>query len=197
MSRLILMRHAESEGNRDRCFTPHPEIPLTARGREQAADAARWIAEHCAPRAVISSPYARARQTAEIVATAAGLPVTIEHDLRERSYGALAGLPYDTPRPEYDPEAYWTWCPPGGESLLEVVIRAGGALDRVAATANGGDVVVVSHGAVMMTLWRHVTGAWGAPRVVPNAGIVLVEHRDGAYLNARTADVAEPLRRGA
>ena len=46
-----------------------------------------------------------------------GSAVAIEPDLRERSYGAFAGQPYETPRPGYDPAAYWTWQPPGGESL--------------------------------------------------------------------------------
>jgi len=40
----------------------------------------------------------------------------------------------------------------------------------------------VSHAAVMAALRCHVTGAWERGRVTPNAGIALVEHRDGAYL---------------
>lgn len=185
MGRLILIRHGESEGNRDRRFTPHPEIPLTAAGRSQAEAAAGWIARQYAVRGIVSSPYARARETADILASGLGLPVTVEPDLRERSYGAFAGESYDTPRPGYDPAAYWSWQPPGGETLRQVLVRAGQALDRVARAAGVDDVLVVSHGAVMLVLWRHVTGTWGAPRVVPNAGVLEVECQDGSYMAVR------------
>jgi len=186
MPQLILMRHGESEGNRDRVFTRTPEVPLTDAGREQARDAAEWIADRYRPVRVVSSPYLRARQTAAIVAEGLRVPVVVEADLRERSYGELAGQPYIAMREcvDYDPAAYWRWCPPGGETLVEVAARAGAALDRVAAAAGQDDVVVVSHGAVMRALWWHVTGAWRQGRVARNAGIVLAEYRAGGYVGA-------------
>jgi len=184
VGRLLLVRHGESEGNRAGRFTPHSGIPLTRTGRDQAQAVALWMASHYAPRTVVSSPFARAQETAEIVAGALGLVVRVEADLRERSYGTLAGEPYGTPRAGYDPTAYWTWQPPGGETLLEVAARAGSALDRIAAAEPVDDVIVVSHGAVMLALWRHITGSWAEPRVVPNAGVIEVEHRDGAYTGA-------------
>jgi broad specificity phosphatase PhoE len=66
-----------------------------------------------------------------------------------------------------------------------VVERAGAALDRIAQAAGVDEAVVVSHGAVMLALWRHVTGTGAEPRVVPNAGVIEVEHRAGSYLSAR------------
>jgi broad specificity phosphatase PhoE len=57
-------------------------------------------------------------------------------------------------------------------------------LDRVAAVAPAADVVVVSHGAVMMALWRHVTGEWRRGGVARNAGIVVVEHEAGRWAGA-------------
>jgi broad specificity phosphatase PhoE len=185
VGRLLLIRHGESEGNRERRFTPHPGIGLTDAGRSQVAEASSWLAEHYAPAAIVSSPFFRARETAGILAARLRLDVAIEPDLRERSYGAFAGQVYETPRPGYDPAAYWTWQPPGGESLEEVLTRAGGALDRVARSHGVDDVVLVSHGAVMLALWRHVTGTWGEPRVVPNGGLLEVEHKDGVYRSAR------------
>ena len=156
MGRLLLIRHGESEGNRDRVFTYTPEVPLTEAGRAQVRAAAEWIAARYRPVAVVSSPFRRARQTAGIVAERLALAVRVEQDLREQSYGGLAGQPYAAVRSsDYDPARYWLWRPPGGgETLVEVAARAGPALDRVAAGARGNDDVVVSHGGVMMALWR-------------------------------------------
>jgi broad specificity phosphatase PhoE len=189
MGRLILIRHAESEGNRDRCFTPHPEIPLTDRGRDQAREAAARIGHRFAPSRIVSSPFLRARQTAEILASTLRLEVEVADDLRERSYGELAGSPYATPRPGYDPASYWTWRPPGGETLDEVARRAGAVLDRLVTAAPDDELIVVSHGAVMMALDRHVRGAWGPGKVVDNAGVVVVEHENGAWVDAIPLDV--------
>jgi broad specificity phosphatase PhoE len=185
VGRLLLIRHAESEGNRDQVFTATPLVPLTPRGRAQAAAAARWLRDRYEPVHVVSSPYQRAHETAHIIADTLRVPVLVEADLRERDYGLLAGQAYATPRPGYDRERYWTWRPDAGESLEEVLTRVGAVLDRLIASIPHDDVVVVSHGAVMMALHRHVTGAWPpAGRVVRNAGIVVVEHHEGCYRDA-------------
>jgi broad specificity phosphatase PhoE len=191
MGRLVLIRHGESEGNRDRTFTWTPDVPLTDAGRAQVRAAAERIAACYRPVRIVTSPFLRAWQTAAILAERLGLPVGVEDDLRERSYGALAGRPYAAVREcaDYDPAIYWEWCPPGGgETLVEVAARAGGALDRVAAAAAEEDVLVVSHGAVMTALWWHVSGVWRAGKVARNAGIVVVEHRAGRYLAPLAVD---------
>lgn len=183
MGRLILVRHGESEGNRDRRFTQNPDIPLTDVGHEQARQAGRVIRERFAPRHVVSSPYRRAFQTAEIIAAELELGIAIEPDLREQSFGVLAGQPYEI----LMDEAYryegprWQWRPPEGESLVDVYARATPALDRLAQSNLDRDVVVVSHGGVMFALVAYVAGAWEQSRVPPNCGIVVVEHSDGRY----------------
>ena len=182
MGRLLLIRHAESEGNRDQVFTATPHVGLTDRGRRQARAAGEWINRRYAPHTTVTSPFTRARQTTEILAGVLAVPTVVEEDLRERDYGALAGQAYASPRPGYDRERYWLWRPEGGETLEEVLVRVGAVLDRVAGGAPDADVVVVSHGAVMMAAQRHVSGSWPpAGRVVRNAGIVVVEHSDGRY----------------
>ena len=112
MGRLVLVRHGESEGNRDRVFTRTPETPLTEAGRAQVRERAEWIAARYRPVHIVSSPFRRARETAVILAERLTIPVTIEEDLRERSYGELAGRPYAVVREcaDYDPSAYWVWC---------------------------------------------------------------------------------------
>jgi probable phosphoglycerate mutase len=192
MGRLILIRHGESEGNRERTFTRTPDVSLTETGQQQVSAAAELIAVRYAPVRIVSSPFQRARETAAILARRLGIAVEVEDDLRERSYGILAGQPYAAARncTDYDPESYWLWCPPGGgETLVSVATRAGAVLDRVAGATPDADVVVVSHGAVMMALWRHVTGSWRAGRVSPNAGIVVVAHQGGRYADAAMLEV--------
>src|SRR5262245_49284595 len=122
MGRLLLIRHGESEGNRDRVFTRTPDVPLTPIGRQQARETAEFLRKRYAPTLLVSSPFTRAQQTAEIIGEVLGLSPSIDDDLQERSYGEYAGLPYDTARPQFDPNAYWSWRPPGGETLEEVVV---------------------------------------------------------------------------
>lgn len=182
--RLILVRHGESEGNRARVFTPTPEVPLTEAGREQVRVCGDWIASRFAPVAVVSSPFRRARQTSDILAARLGVDVRVEEDLRERAYGMLTGQPYASARQTsgWDPDRYWLWCPPGGgETLVDVAARAGAVLDRLARQTPDADVVVVSHGAVMHALWRHVDGSWSTRKVARNAGVFVVEHRGGVW----------------
>ena len=195
MGRLILVRHGESEGNRDRVFTRTNDVPITPLGADQARETGVVIRDRYRPVHLISSPFHRARQTAAIIAEMVGHQAEIEvvPDLRERSYGTMAGQPYDTPRPDLDPTRYWEWCPPGGETLEAVAARAGAVLDALRAAWGNDDVVVVSHGGVMMALHKHVQGAWGSTRqVTRNAGIVVVEHDGAKYHRMAPVEATSP-----
>ncbi len=182
-TRLILVRHGESEGNRDRTFTQNSDVPLTPLGREQARAAAHRMAMRYRPMRVIASPYARARQTAEIIAAVLGLTVELEAALREQSFGIFAGQPYEALLGDvaYHEGLRWYWRPQGGESLTDVYARVVPTFERITRVSEGQDVVVVSHGGVMASLCAFVTGSWEGVTVTPNAGIIVVEHRGGRY----------------
>jgi probable phosphoglycerate mutase len=182
-TRLLLVRHGESEGNRDRTFTQNPDVPLTPVGREQARAAARRMATRYRPSRIIASPFARARQTAEIIAATLGLSVEFDAAFREQNFGIFAGQPYDAliSNAAYHEGPRWNWRPEAGESLTDVYERVVPAFDRVARTAQGQDVVIVSHGGVMVTLCAYVTGSWDGVTVTPNAGVVIVERRGDRY----------------
>ncbi len=184
VGRLILVRHGESAGNRERRFTTTPtELPLTELGIQQAKEAAGRIAARFAPELVISSPYFRARHTAEIIARELELSMAIERDLHEREMGDLRGELYDAmlQHPQYDPLRRWTWKPPGGESFEDVKRRAAPVLDRLARGHPGRELVVVSHGGVMLALWAHATGRWEGAPIPANCGIIVIEHTGGRY----------------
>ncbi len=185
-----MVRHGESEGNRERRFTTTADAPLTDLGREQAAQVGRRIELLFRPHRVITSPYARARETGEIIAAALRLPAEVEPGLYERNFGYLKGQPYDAVRddPTFESEKMWLWRPEGGESYEDVRIRVAPILDRLAARAGEGDIVVVSHGGVMLTAWAHVVGHWQDAYVPRNCGIVLFEQRYGRFMPPRIVE---------
>lgn len=191
MSKLILIRHGESSGNRDRVYATSPhDLPLTELGYRQALAAAQRIEELFLPELVVTSAYRRASETARIIAGALGLPLQVEADLHEREIGAHRGRAYDSflSEPDYDPQRPWAWKPQGGESYEEVRARVAPVLDRLAASHPRSDVVVVSHGGVMACLWAYVAGSWEDAHAPPNCGMVLIEHGPQGYSPPRVVD---------
>jgi broad specificity phosphatase PhoE len=182
--RLILVRHGESEGNRAQRFSQNPDIALTEVGVAQARETGLAIARHFRPTRLVASSYHRAQHTARIIAETIGHggEILVEPDLRERGIGELAGQPYRSMRehPEYEVSRFWEWRPAGGESLVDVQHRAAPVLVRLVEAHPGEDVVVVSHGGVMLALCAHVEGGWTRPRVARNCEVLVVTHTPGA-----------------
>ncbi len=89
--RLLLIRHAESVGNRELRLQGQVEFPLTERGRRQAESLAASLAERQII-AVYSSSIGRALDTAEAIASPLGLTVEVQTPLQEYDFGKLSGL---------------------------------------------------------------------------------------------------------
>ncbi|HKV56225.1 MAG TPA: histidine phosphatase family protein [Candidatus Binataceae bacterium] len=180
--KFIMVRHGESEGNRERRFTISSEVPLTELGRQQAREVARAISRAFNPSIVISSPFRRARQTSEIISGELNLEIEIVNDLHERDLGCLKGHSYDDLRtlvlkdPAYDPARGWLWRPDGGESYDDVRQRVVSAVEGLLARYPAQEIIIVSHGGVMLSVWAHIIGQWQGAHLPPNCGIVLVEH---------------------
>ena len=188
MSNLILVRHGESAGNKERIFATSPhDLPLTELGYAQALAAARRIAELFHPKIVVSSAYIRASETARVIAGALGVPLDVQLDLHEREVGIHRGRSYDSflDAPDYDAARPWAWKPEGGESYEQVQARVGPILDRLAKVHADKDIVIVSHGGVMTTLWAYVAGTWDEAYVPPNCGMVVIEHGPKGYSKPR------------
>jgi probable phosphoglycerate mutase len=193
MGKLILVRHGESAGNRDRIFANDPHsLPLTELGHRQAEAVACLIGARFNAELVVSSPYVRARDTAQVIANALELPLQFEPDLYEREVGAHRGMSYDSlaSAPNYDARRPWAFKPENGESYLDVESRVTPVLHRLAAEHPTRDVVVVSHGGVMMTLWAHVSKRWEAAYIAPNCGVLLIEHGPDGYREPCIVDTA-------
>ena len=145
--KLVLWRHGQTEWNAERRFQGHSDVPLNAAGREQAQDAARYLAA-MHPSAIFSSDLARASETAEYLAQLTGLAVQLDKDLRERGGGSWEGLTDAEIRASY-PAEYATWTPRDGEPIDVVADRAAAALRRIADGLDGSLAVLVSHGAAI------------------------------------------------
>ena len=155
---IYLLRHAETDANASRVVQV-PSVPLSARGRAQAARLARRLREAGVAH-VVSSDARRALETAESLRDAAGVPLTIDPDLAERNYGDIRGTPYaalgvDIFAPDYEP--------PGGETWAGFYERVATVWARMLALAacTPGDLAVVTHGLVCeAVLQRHLDGGY-------------------------------------
>jgi ribonuclease H / adenosylcobalamin/alpha-ribazole phosphatase len=158
-TRMLLLRHGQTELSVQRRYSGRGNPPLTELGRSQAHAAARYLAERGGIAAVVSSPLQRAHDTATAAAKALGLDVTIDADLIETDFGAWEGLTF-AEAAERDPELHTRWlrdtslAPPDGESFDTVAQRVRRARNRIIAEYGGASVLVVSHVTPIKTVLR-------------------------------------------
>jgi broad specificity phosphatase PhoE len=167
---IFLVRHGETEWSKSGQHTSRTDLPLLAEGRERAQAVGAELAGR--PFAlVVSSPYRRARETAEI---AGFKDPEIWDDLHEWDYGEYEGLTTPQIR-ESNPEwNLWTDGCPDGESPSQISARADGVLARLRGA--GGGAVVFAHGHILRVLaarWMEMPVTAGA-RLALSAGAVSV-----------------------
>lgn len=137
---IIVVRHGQTAANARGLLLGHLDVDLDDVGRAQAVALAAALP---APDLIVSSPLARARQTA----AAFDVEAEVDEQWIEMDYGDFDGRPVG----EVSPATWARWradvdfAPPGGESLARVAARVHDALDDLAARAVGRRVVVVSH----------------------------------------------------
>jgi broad specificity phosphatase PhoE len=184
MGKLILVRHGESHANRHRIFA-EDHTPLTDLGRKQALEVASRIASRFRPVAVVSSPLARAHQTAEIISRELGLAVEIVLGLEESDFGFLKGQSYEVYHrhiqqdPTFDKNAMWRWVPEGGESTEQAGRRVVPVLEQLAARHPEDEILVVCHGMLMVAIWAQLAGTWHGFDVPPNCAVLVMDHSAG------------------
>ncbi len=161
---LIMIRHGVTAWNKERRFQGQIDIPLDDEGLRQAQLLGQSMAG-AALAAVYASDLTRARQTAEPLASAIGLPVVAEPGLRERHYGAFEGRTWDELQREHAADfARWRArepdfsLPGGGETLLALHDRVEATMRALAARHPGASVVAVTHGGVLDCAYRIATG---------------------------------------
>jgi len=179
-TRILLVRHGESEWNASGRWQGWAESPLSDLGRRQAFEAASAVG---AVDAIVASDLERAVETALIVSETIGVgPVVTEPGLRERDVGEWTGLTRDEIEERW-PGDLERWrrgelaAPPGGEQNDAIIERYEAALRRAASTFDGGEILAVSHGGVMRLLER-AHGVDQPPVFANLAGLVVDVHGD-------------------
>lgn len=179
-TRLLLLRHGQTELSAQRRYSGRGNPALTELGRQQADAAGRYLAQRGGIAAVVSSPLQRSYDTAAVAADALGLPVTVDEDLTETDFGAWEGLTFAEAAAR-DPDLHRSWLrdtsvlPPGGESFDAVHRRVRRVRDRIIAEHGGATVLVVSHVTPIKTMLRMALDA--------GAGILYRLHLDLASLS--------------
>jgi probable phosphoglycerate mutase len=151
---IILLRHGQTDYNKDLRMQGQIDIPLNDLGREQATRAAEVLARAGVSR-VVASDLSRATETGRILAEAAGVDLEIDGRLKERGFGSWEGFTRDELE-ESHPEEYEVWRGGGDPAGIGVESRAD-AGRRVAeailevgqAAADGEVVAIASHGAAI------------------------------------------------
>ncbi len=164
---LVLVRHGQSEGNALNIFTGWRDLPLTERGRTEAAQAAeKIIRTGITIELVFSSALQRAKESAEIIIKRLGHPIPMMSNLalNERDYGDLTGLNKTEATERFGAEQVRIWRrsfaqrPPGGESLQDTLARVRPYFETIMAPKLDGGLncLVIAHGnslrALVMTI---------------------------------------------
>jgi probable phosphoglycerate mutase len=161
-TRILAIRHGETDWNVDTRIQGQLDIPLNDTGRWQAGRMAQALA-HEPIRAIYASDLLRARETAQALAHATGLPVLGAPGLREREFGIFEGKTFAEIAALW-PEQSLLWrrrdpefAPEGGESLLQFRQRVTRTAQDLAQRHGGELIALVSHGGVMDVLYRAAT----------------------------------------
>jgi broad specificity phosphatase PhoE len=171
-TQLVLIRHGETDWNRDRRVQGHSDVSLSERGLEQAGRLALRLAQEPI-RAIYASDLKRAVETAAPLAEALGLPVQTTPLLRELHFGVWEGLTVAEVQAGW-PEEYAAWRqdsirsrPPHGERIEELQERSLACVSEILAAHAGERVAIVGHGGsvrsilcglmgIPLSLWRRL-----------------------------------------
>jgi len=191
VTRILLVRHGQSEWNLTGRWQGQTDPPLTDLGRGQAATAARSLGT---VDAIWSSDLQRAAETATIISNELGVgPVVLDDDLRERNAGEWEGLTraqIDEQYPGYlEPiegtsgEGWVPRRPPGWESDDDLAVRVRRSFLRIRDEVGEGEVLVVGHAGLLYLVEREL-GADG----------LRLANLDGRWLDLLDSDGPDPAR---
>ena len=189
MTAIILIRHGETDWNREQVFRGRIDVALNEVGVTQAR-AVQESLKDTEIDGIYSSPLSRAFETATIVGENRNVEVRGEEGLIDIDFGAWQGLSHQKVKEEYK-DLYETWLAqpdlvtfPDGESLKEVRIRSMESLEEVIKNNPGKTLALVSHRVVLKVLLCTILGLklsrfWYLRQ--DTCAINRVEYKDGNY----------------
>lgn len=178
---ICVARHGETDWNIQGVLQGWIDVPVNDIGRRQAIDLAESV-QSAGIEAIWSSPLARARETAEIIAGRLGLPAPSSHEgLKERRFGAIQGIPkaeLGELNPvllqhilKRNPATHFE----DGETMDEFADRIMAAITAIGELHTGERVLVITHGWVMDVITRHVSN-------LPRCAILNLKRKNGETL---------------
>jgi probable phosphoglycerate mutase len=163
ITRVLLVRHGATNATEEDRFSGSSGAELSEEGRWQAQRLGDRLSQQNIT-AIYSSPLARARDTARIVASRCRLEPVIREGLQEIGHGHWEGMKRDDVERQFaDEYAAWeadpfTYAPLGGESGVAVLARALPVIREIVATHPGGRLLVVSHKATLRLVLSSLLG---------------------------------------
>ncbi len=191
MTTLILIRHGESEANRQEVFAGHIDPDLQNKGLKQAELTAKYIADNYSVDRIYSSDLRRAYKTALCLAEVTNLQVIPKQELREINAGKWEGVKFSDLREMY-PEEYSMWinhigrsyCV-GGETVKQLGDRIMTALTKIAEENDGKVVAIATHATpIRVAQSLVISGALDEMENIPwvsNASLSVLQYNNGEW----------------
>lgn len=192
MTKLLLVRHGQSEANSLSVFAGNYDIELTELGHKQAQCTAKYIADNYKVNKVYASDLKRAYKTAQYIAEAVGKDVIANKNFREISAGKWEGVKFEVILEEYA-EDWEKWrtdlgnakCT-GGESVKELADRVCNELKKVAEENDGKTIVIGTH-ATPVRATQCMYGGYTLDEMkdipwVSNASVTELDYVDGKFV---------------
>lgn len=158
---IYLIRHGETDWNRDKRFQGQTDVPLNQLGREQAAALVPFM-QSLKIDCIFSSPLSRAYETAQIATEDLGIPIQKDSRLKETNIGEAEGLTFDAMEEKFGANGIQRWRSyeerdldfkyPQGETKRQLMYRVREVVLEIAQTQGRQNVAIFAHGMVMRAL---------------------------------------------
>lgn len=194
MPKLILLRHLQSQWNKENRFSGWTDVPLSEEGKASAKETALKLKGFEIDK-VYTSPLIRNRDTVSLILAELGkenLPLMVDKALNERNYGQLQGLNRDEVKKQYGEAKVrlwrrsWSEAPPGGESLKDVYGRTTPFFKKYVESdlkAGKNVLVVASHNSLraLVKYMEKISDEDIINLEIPYAGLLEYDFQDGVY----------------
>lgn len=192
MCRLHLIRHGETDWNKEKRYQGSQDIPLNETGRMQARDIARKLKTYSLT-AIYCSSMKRAMETAQIINENHGIPLFITPNLQEGCYGELEKKTMEDAHNQYiSSYAQFLSLPtleklhyktvPSQESGLEVLLRVLPILESIGSKHKEEDILIVTHGGVIRYLLISLANYEWEQTHIKNGQLISFKYHEGKFI---------------